>query len=52
MNPHTEFQAGVGTFFWTRTLKQPEFSAKVITHNNKEKHAFQTLSEAVQRMLS
>jgi len=53
VNPHTEFQTGgVRTFFWIRSLKQPEFSAKVITHNNKEKHAVQKLSEAVQRMLS
>ena len=42
MNPHTEFQTGgVRTFFWIRSLKQPEFSAKWITHNNKEKHAVQ-----------
>ena len=53
VNPQTEFQTGgVWTFFWIRNLKQPEISAKVITHNNKEKHAVQKLSEAVQRMLS
>ena len=52
-NSQTEFKTGgVRTFFWTRSLKQPESSAKVIANNNTEKHTVEKLSEAVQRMLS